>query len=361
MSATQEKNGSWTCQFRYEDIYGKERHKCKRGFATRADAEAFESAFLRRIRGSLDMRLADFIDVYGEDMRPHLRENTWLTKEYMINDKIVPFFGCKRMRDITTKDIIEWQNELLSAKKKNGEAYSETYVRTVGNQLVAIFNHAERFYGLYPNPAKNAPRVGSRDSMEVNVWSKDQYLRFSEAIADDPRMFAPIEVLYWTGMRLGELLALTPNDIDFSNCELYVRHSYQRLKGQDKVTLPKTEKSIRKIAIPEFLRDEIRDYIDNVSHTSYNERIFSDITSDDIRNALDAGIEQTGRPRIRIHDLRHSHVSLLIDMGYSAVAIGERTGHESTEITFRYAHLLPNEQENMANDLQGIVDKNCRK
>lgn len=125
MSASQERNGTWTAQFRYEDIYGKLRHKCKRGFATREEAERFESGFLRRTRGSLDMRFADFVAVYAEDMRPYLRENTWVTKEYMINNKIIPYFGTKRVRDITTRDIIDWQNDLLKSKKKNGEPYTE--------------------------------------------------------------------------------------------------------------------------------------------------------------------------------------------------------------------------------------------
>lgn len=63
------------------------------------------------------------------------------------------------------------------------------------------------------------------------------------------------------------------------------------------------------------------------------------------------GSEKAGVKRIRIHDLRHSHVSLLIDMGFSAVAIADRMGHESSDITFRYAHLFPNIQDDMANEL----------
>ncbi len=354
MSATQEKNGTWTTQFRYEDIYGKIRHKCKRGFSTEEEADQFEESFKKRIKGSLDMRFVDFIEMYGEDMRPFLRENTWLTKQYMINDKILPFFGKKRLKDIAPSDILDWQNELLGKRKKNGEPYSGTYVRTVDSQLVAIFAHAERYYGLIPNPTSKTPRIGERDAQEMCFWTRDQYLAFSDWLSSsDPVMFTPIEVLYWTGVRLGELLALMPNDIDFNKCEMYVRHSFRKVRGHDAMTPPKTEKSVRKIVIPEFLRDELRDYIDNVSKCAYNERIFKDIDSRKIRAALDAGIEATGVPRIRIHDLRHSHVSLLIDMGYSAVAIAERTGHESTDITFRYAHLMPDTQEKMASAISG--------
>ena len=354
MSATLEKNGTWTSQFRYEDIYGNTKHKCKRGFATEEEADEFEDSFLRRTSGSLDMRFADFVEVYGEDMRPFIRENTWNTKEYMINDKIIPFFGKKRLRDITTQDILAWQNGILEARKRNGEPYSGTYVRTLDAQLVAIMAHAERYYGLNPNPCAKSPRIGEHEAQEMAFWSKEEYLRFSEFLSGDPVMFTPIEVLYWTGLRLGELLALTPNDIDFNRCEIHVRHSFRRIKGgKETMTAPKTDKSVRKVVMPEFLRDEIRDYIENVSGAAFNERIFKDIDSRKIRDALDAGIEATCVPRIRIHDLRHSHVSLLIDMGYSAVAIAERTGHESTDITYRYAHLMPDTQEKMAQALSG--------
>lgn len=353
MSATLEKNGTWTAQFRYEDIYGATRHKCKRGFATEEEAREFEESFLKRTKGSLDMRFVDFVDVYAEDMRPYIRENTWVTKEYMINGRIIPFFGKKRLRDITTGDILEWQNEILGMRKKNGEPYSGTYIRTLNNQLVAILAHAERYYGLYPNPVAKAPRIGDRDAQEMAFWSKDQYIKFSEHLSEDKVMFVPIEVLYWTGIRLGELLALTPNNIDFNRCEMRIRHSFRKVKGKDAVTAPKTEKSVRKIVISEFLRDEIRDYVENVSQTAFNDRIFKEIDSRMIRAALDEGIEATGVPRIRIHDLRHSHVSLLIDMGYSAVAIAERMGHESTEITYRYAHLMPDTQDKMAAAISG--------
>lgn len=299
------------------------------------------------------MRFVDFLEMYEDDMRPFIRESTWITKLSMINDKILPFFGKKRLRDITPSDVLEWQNDLLGMRKKNGEPYSGTYVRTVDSQLVAILAHAERYYGLNPNPTARTPRIGERDAQEMKIWSRDEYLRFSDWLSDDPVMFTPIEMLYWTGIRTGELLALVPNDIDFNKCELYVRHSFRKIRGREAMMLPKTEKSVRKVVIPEFLRDELRDYVDNVSKCSYDERIFRNIDSKKIRAALDAGIEATGVPRIRIHDLRHSHVSLLIDMGYSAVAIAERTGHESTEITFRYAHLMPDTQDKMAAAISG--------
>lgn len=169
MTAVREENGSWTSQFWYKDIYGKRKHKCKRGFEKKADAEAFELDYTNRARGSMDMRLADFVDVYAEDVRPTIREYTWATREYIINGKIIPKFGTKRMRDITLLDVIDWQNEVLAFRKENGEPYSETYVRTVNSAFASIMNHTERYYGLRPNPLKKAPRIGSKNARGINI------------------------------------------------------------------------------------------------------------------------------------------------------------------------------------------------
>ena len=83
------------------------------------------------------------------------------------------------------------------------------------------------------------------------------------------------------------------------------------------------------------------------------DRIFT-VTKSHLHHEMDRGAKAAGVKRIRIHDLRHSHISLLIDMGFSAVAIADRVGHESIEITYRYAHLFPSKQKEMANRLDDL-------
>lgn len=90
-----------------------------------------------------------------------------------------------------------------------------------------------------------------------------------------------------------------------------------------------------------FLRDEVRDYLFDLPSFDHDERIFASLSKSSIASALREGAQACGNKVIRVHDLRHSHVSLLIDMGFSAVAIAERLGHESTDITLKYAHLFP--------------------
>ena len=351
MSARQEKNGTWTSQFRYKDLHGNPRHKCKRGFPSEEEALAFEDGFKRMSKGSMCMRFIDFVDVYEADVRPRVRQSTWEAKEFMITNKIIPFFGRMVMRDIRARDIIAWQNELLEGNTRGGKPYSPTYLRTVNNQLVAILNHAERYYDLSPNPAKKVSKIGSKKGGEMQVWTKAEYLAFSKVMEDKPASFYAFEMLYWTGIRLGELLALTPDDFDFIKSTLSITKSYAELKDGGKLTPPKTEKSVRVIAMPEFLRDEMSEYICDIALVPPDERIFQ-FSKSYLGHEIRRGCAISGVKRIRVHDLRHSHVSLLISMRFSAVAIADRMGHESTDITYRYAHMFPNTQNKMADALQ---------
>ena len=167
---------------------------------------------------------------------------------------------------------------------------------------------------------------------------------------DKPLAYYAFEVLYWTGIREGELLALTPADFDLTAGTVSINKSYQRIDGKDIITDPKTPKSKRVIRMSDFLIDEMRECIRMLYGIEDDQRIFS-FSKSYLHHEMDRGVKATGLKRIRIHDLRHSHVSLLIELGFSAVAIADRVGHESIEITYRYAHLFPSKQKEMANRL----------
>lgn len=158
------------------------------------------------------------------------------------------------------------------------------------------------------------------------------------------------EILYWCGIRLGELLALTAEDFDFEKKTLRINKSYQHIKGKDVITTPKTRKSNRVLTLPDFLSDEMQDYISRLPYLEVDDHIFT-ITKSGLHHEMDQGCRETGVKRIRVHDLRHSHVSLLIEMGFSAVDIANRVGHESVKITYRYAHMFPSKDKAIADKL----------
>ena len=319
------KQGTWYASFYFENWQGVKQKKLKRGFATKKDALAWEREFLLQQAADLTMTFEAFVEIYITDKKKRLRENTWSTKEHIIRTKILPYFKEKRLSEIKPRDVIAWQNEMLNYRDKNGKAYSPTYLKTLHGQLSAILNHAVRFYGLKSNAAATAGCMGSEKHKEMLFWTKEEYLKFAEAMMDKPQSYYAFEVLYWCGIREGELLALTPADFDLDKGLLSITKSYQRLKGRDVITDPKTPKSVRVIQMPQFLTDEIRDYLKSLYKVQPDQRIF-EVTNSYLHHEMDRGAKEAGVKRIRIHDLRHSHVSLLIEMGFSALAIADRWG-----------------------------------
>lgn len=283
-------------------------------------------------------------------MKPRLKYNTWLTKEHIIKTKLLPYFGNKKMNEIKAADVVRWQNEMMSFRDEDGNGYSKVYLKTLQSQLSAIFNHGIRLYELKENPVRKAGSMGGERRKEMLVWTKEEYKKFSEAIIDKPQAYYAFEVLFWTGLRVGELLALTPADIDFSAKTISVTKSYQRIKGEDYITDPKTEKSNRTVSIPDFLCEELQEYLAMLYGFKDDDRMFQ-ITKSFLHHEMIRGSEKAGVKRIRIHDIRHSHVSMLIDMGFSAVDIAGRMGHESIDITLHYAHMFPSAQKDMAEKL----------
>ena len=346
----EEKTNTWRVIYRYTDWTGEKKQTQKRGFKTKREAQAWEREQLHKVSADLDMTFESFFEQYTADMQTRIKENTWATKEHIIRTKLIPYFGKLKMSNITAQQIITWQNELMNYKDENGKPLSPVYLKTINNQLSAIFNHAVKYYNLRENPCKKAGSMGKKKNREMLFWTKEEYLKFAEVMMDKPLSYYAFEMLYWCGIREGELLALTPADFDFEKNTVSINKSYQRLNGQDLITTPKTEKSNRIIKMPQFLADEMKDYLKMLYDVGENERMFA-ITKSYLHREMDRGSKEAGVKRIRIHDIRHSHVSHLIDMGFSAIAIADRVGHESIDITYNYAHLFPSKQTEMADKL----------
>lgn len=196
--------GTWYASFYYENWTGKKEKKMKRGFKTRREALEWERIFLQQKTSDLNMTFEDFVPLYIADMKNRFKESTWLTKEHIIRTKLVSYFGKRKMCDICSKDVMAWQNEMMGHRSEAGKAYSPVYLKTLHNQLSAVFNHAVRHYGLKANPAAQAGNMGKAKNGEMQFWTKAEYLQFIEAMMDKPRSFYAFEMLYWTGIREGD-------------------------------------------------------------------------------------------------------------------------------------------------------------
>ena len=298
-----EKTGKWFAKFYYTNWQGIKKQKWKRGFATKKEALAFERDFLEKQSANPDMTLQNLYELYMEDMTARLKPSTILTKKNIYRTHILPFFGKKPVNEIKASDVRRWQNQLMNSPK----GYSKTYLKTINNQLTCLINYAKCFYDLNTNPCGKAGSIGQAKADEMDYWTYDEYISFREGVRDKPLSYLCFEVLYWTGIREGELLALTSADIDFDNKLIDINKTYQRLQGKDVITTPKTRKSKRKVPIPDFLCDELREFISTRYIITPDERLFP-ITKSYLSHEMIRGCKNTGVKKIRIHDIRHPYV-----------------------------------------------------
>ena len=349
---------SWYVKIRYTDYYGKKKQTTKRGFKTKREASEWEAAEKLKRNFSVDMPFSKFYEIYEADLRHRVKQTTWENKNIIITTKILPYFGERKMTEITPKDVRHWQKKMIEYTDEDGKSYSQAYLATLHAQLSAIFNHAVKFYDLKNNPAKVAGGMGSKKGGNMMFWTQDEYKKFINCVMDKPLSFYGFEILYWCGLRIGELLALTPKDFNFEKKTLSITKNYQVVKGEKMILTPKTSKSVRTIYMPDFLSEEIEEMIESMYEIDGDDRLIP-LSKRYFQHEMDRGCELSGVKRIRIHDLRHSHVSLLINTGFSALEIAERMGHESERITYHYAHLFPSKQVDMVkklNQIKGELD-----
>ena len=351
MPAYKESDGKhWFCKFYYTDYDGKRRQKLKRNFVTKHEALEYEELFLN---GNLSIWEDIFLHIYKhymEDISEKMKPSTIFNKKNIFENHILPFFARKRMKEITPKLIREWQETL----KNDPREFSETYLNIINRQLNALMNHATRYYGLPNNPCKMVETMGTESSGEIDYWTPDEYKVFRKEVKCEPPAFICFETLYWTGIRAGELLALTESDINFDKNELSINKTYQRFADGEYLSTPKTVNSVRRITMPTFLTEEISEYISEVYVRDHLNRIFpydeSWLCYRIHKYAKIAGVHE-----IKVHSLRHSAASLLINEGFDALEVSRRLGHKRVSTTLdTYSHIFPTKQNALAERLDEI-------
>ncbi len=189
---------TWRSQFYYEDWQGVRHKKNKRGFKTKAEAEEWERNFRQQQQKDLDINFENFVEIYFADMENRLRESTIKNKRYVFDLKVTPYFKKKKMCEIKTADIRAWQNELIK------QGYAQTYLKSINNQLAALFNYAVRYYDLKDNPCRKAGSIGKSKADDMEFWTKQEFKQFIPSMDQKPEARMAFLLLYWTGMRIGD-------------------------------------------------------------------------------------------------------------------------------------------------------------
>lgn len=240
-----------------------------------------------------------------EDMGKRLKETTIENKEHIWRCKIEPYFGDLPINEITPSRIRRWQSEMIE------KGFKPTYLKSINSQLSAVMNYAVRFYDLRSNPCMKAGSMGKGRADERPYWTLEEFNKFSDAISNKYEAWMGFQILFWTGIRVGELLALKVEDIDLEAGLIRIDESYTRLKSKDIISSPKTENSIRTIVIHEELTEELREYMAHLYRPRPASRLFPEKTKRFFEHEMERGIELAGVKKITVHCLRHSHASML--------------------------------------------------
>lgn len=215
--------------FNYTDWSGQNRHTCKIGFKTQREAKEYERSFLEQKKNTSHILFSSLVENYLEDTEYRLKPTIMENKRFIIERKLLPYFSRLKVCDIDNIKIRKWQNELTSYRGEDGKLFSQTYLKTVNNQLSALMNYAVSHYRLAFNPCKAAGSMGKSKADEMHIWTQEQYELFSSTIQKSSVKLA-FDMLFYIGMRSGELLALTPADI-LSSKRVDINKNYVKVKG----------------------------------------------------------------------------------------------------------------------------------
>lgn len=339
-----EKTKTWFCKFYYTSFSGTRKQKKKRGFSLKREAQEWERAFLEKQQGSPDMAFQALYDIYMEDMSHRLRQSTIKNMESVFRERILPYFKDKPIDTITPADIRTWQNIQID------KGYSDGYLLRIHKAMVTILNYAVRYHDLLSNPCSKAGGIG-KPTRSMAFWTLEQYNSFIQHI-EDIKAKTALDLLFYSGMRFGEMIALTLGDFDFGADTISITKTFYQ--NTHTTGPPKTENSVRLITMPASIMQEIRAYTARIYGIKPPDRVFT-FTDSLVKGNIKRGAEKAGIPRIRIHDLRHSHVSLLIELGFSPYLIAERIGDTVQMVNNTYGHLYPNRHGEVAIRLDEII------
>ena len=344
---------TWYAMFYAKDYKGVNKKYKKTGFKKKKEAQEYEYEFKKKIAKSLNMSFQSLYELYFEDYSKRHKPTAVNTVQTFFKLHILPFFGDVEVNKITSYMIREWQNEMLDKENENGKLFSENSKANIYAALKSLFNWAAKYQGLNENPCKNLGAFGSKKNRsEMKIWSVDDFNKFINFLESKNKekngkysdAIIIFKVLFWTGLRIGEVLALTFDDINLEEKFIDVNKTISHIKKKEYITAPKTLGSIRKVLLPENLILDLKSYFSKFElelskKDLKSQRIFN-LKKSQLRYILEKYSIQADVEKIRLHDFRHSHASYLLFIQADITAISKRLGHDNLQTTINtYSHL----------------------
>ena len=352
MSAEKEKingeyTGRWTARFTIKLINNESKRIFKRGFKTKKEALDYERETILKYTATADITFKMAVDLFLEFKKPRIKENSYLTIENRLRKS--NYFDNLLVSEITPIQVSTFQNELI-------KKYEPRTIKNINICFKMVFTWCMRYKGLASNPFDKVDRLKLETDKRMDIVTVNEFNEIIEQVNNDD-MKLMYKLLFWTGLRLGEARALKTDDIDFNNKTISVSKSYTRLKAKDVITSPKTKSSIRIIKIDDVLAKDIKEYLNKAKYILDDNFIFR-YNKVHYLSVFKAKCLKVLGKELRLHDLRHSHASFLINNGVDVLLISKRLGHSNTAMTLNvYSHLYPdkeNEAINIINELKGV-------
>ncbi len=340
------KRNTWYFRIYVVEKNGIKKQKTRSGFKTKSEAKKAENNFVLNYNSMCDNLLFfDLYKIYITHKEQDLKYQSYRSIKNRFENHILPFFKNYKINNIRAKDYIEWKEYIL---KKN---YSYKYNSSLHICMVNILNFACSFYNLSENIASKVGNFSKRNYFpQVNFWTYEEFLKFISCV-DDIVYYSLFNTLYFTGMRIGECLALNWNDIDGD----YININKTLIRGDTNnpsFNPPKTVGSLRHIKIDDNLKlilKNLKSYYSKFVGYNKNWFVFGGIkplATTTIDNKKNYYSKIAKVKNIRIHDFRHSHATLLLSNGLPATLISRRLGHSDVSTTLNiYSHFVPQDED----------------
>lgn len=358
------KKTTYKCEGSYVDMDGVPHRYHKRGFSSAEEAKEWERTFLLKATNEINNNITfkELYFIYKDVKLSKIKSTSMYKVDQMVNLHMLPYWGELKLNKITADKIENWQTELLNISySKNGKniKYANSHLEIIQTRFKTIikFGITKGFINDIRLSMFDIAKRKDEIKKEMLFWQPYEFMEFIKEI-DQLRFYTFFNTLYWCGLRSGEALALTWKDIDLDKRIIKIRKSYS--KHGKIISTPKTDNSIRDVIIPEMCfkallqHHEAHKKIIGYCDSRYVFDFDKPLDDNSIRYVKNRACQKAGIKQIRIHDFRHSHVSLLINQGFSPFDIAKRLGHTVEMVNNVYGHWFTDAQQSMVNCLDEI-------
>lgn len=378
MKGSKDGKQKYRVRINYQDSMGINRQIDRVTYGN-AEAKELERQLSYDIKQSIPAKRVTVKQLYEEYLKAkkhELREQSIRSIVTYIDNHVIPELGNLRLDKLTTPTLKKWK-ESINEKTVKNKGLKKLSIKTkqhIYKEFITMLNYAVQMEYIDKNPLKKIGNFKSSITLEsekeMDYYTPDEFKLYIKAAYDCAKnsstnhewdYYVFFNIAYYTGLRKGEIHALKWSDIEGDYLHV-TRSIAQKLRGADRETPPKNKSSIRTIQIPIPLKEILNAHNERYKQLNgFNNdyRICGGITP--LRDStLDKHnkkyAELAGIKKIRIHDFRHSHASLLANEGINIQEIARRLGHSKIDITWNtYSHLYPREEERAINILNKIV------